>query len=488
MKILKMLLLLAVICLLPAYPGVQAATDKEFKREDPFFSPARTVLDPCEGDSTLTVVADGLSVVFSATTAFSESRLNGYSCVSWPERGPEMIYELAVTDSMQFWAGILDEGVLDLDIFLLGGCDSDACLEGANLEVSGNIGPLGTYFLVVDGYSYDYGQVGGPFTLGFEGRVIGLPQSICDNPDVKFDLVDLAADPDYLFVGDLFEQENLLQSYECSPYLERGGEIWFEIPAWQASSFEVRVIPLIEDLGLDLAIWLFDGCGPEAACLGFADDATGDEEETLVWERQPDSPDFIYLGVDCTRVPVGDVTSLLFSLGFGSTIELLGVPLSICLDPDVQLDFETLAAFPDSIIQGDLFGKSNLLELYEPCSPLKVRGGEIWFEIPAWQATDFTVNVAPTAIDLDLDLVLWLFGECGPEVACLGFANENASGQVETLTWVKQEGGPTTIYLGVDCTQAPTSAGINGLFNMSFGSSIVETESTSWGDLRGRYR
>lgn len=473
-----------LLWLLPAFTGPQAATDKHFKLEDPFFSPPRTAFS-CDGDSTLNVAPDGQWTVISSTTAFSESRLNGYSCISWPERGPEMIYRLAVSDTLQFWAGLVDDGALDLDLFLLGGCDSDACLDGANVEVSGNIGPLGTYFLVVDVYSDDYDQEGGPFTLAFEGRVVGLPQSICDAPDEQIDLVAYAWDPDLQFQGDLYGRTNLLQSYDCSPYLERGSEIWFEIPVWQATRFEVNVVPYAYPT-LDLALWLFADCGPEAVCLDFADENTGGEAESLVWTAESGSPAYLYLGVDCTEMPSDETYAGEFVLSFGSSIELLGVPLDICQNPDHVLDFENLAAHPDSVFASDLYGQSNLLDEYDPCGASGQAGGELWFEIPSWQATSFTAEV--TAADPGLDLALWLLAGCGPEAVCLGFVDDTAGGGDETLTWVKQEGGPTTIYLGIDCAESPAAEDADGLFSLSFGSSIVPAEKSTWGGLRARFR
>ena len=98
----------------------------------------------CAGLNTLTLAPALWDTAITGDTTGASALLAGYGCRTWPEQGPEHIYRLEVTAELQLWAGLSGLGTQDLDIFLLDGCDTDACLAGANTELQAVL-PAGTY-------------------------------------------------------------------------------------------------------------------------------------------------------------------------------------------------------------------------------------------------------------------------------------------------------------------------------------------------------
>ncbi len=106
--------------------------------------------------------------VVEGTTVGATSVLDGYSCESWDESGPEIGYQFNVdylpdgvtTDNVV--VSIEYEGAGDLDIFALAGaCTTMDCLDGHNNEVEVDVTAGGSYFFVVDGF----GGAEGAFTM-----------------------------------------------------------------------------------------------------------------------------------------------------------------------------------------------------------------------------------------------------------------------------------------------------------------------------------
>jgi hypothetical protein len=79
-----------------------------------------------------------------------------YSCVGWQETGGEVVYEFVIPQGVCYTVTIvLSNYTGDPDWFLLSACDENECV--AYGDVSGTTVCLnpGTYYLVVDGYSYN---------------------------------------------------------------------------------------------------------------------------------------------------------------------------------------------------------------------------------------------------------------------------------------------------------------------------------------------
>jgi hypothetical protein len=286
---------------LPAIAGAAvSATDKNPKPEDPDFSPARVVFD-CAGRDTLDLFPGFAAEIPDSNTA-SESNLDSYACRAWNEQGPENIYRLEIATSLKLFAALRafdDVTALpeeDFDIFLLGDCDTDSCLVGENLEFSTTL-DAGTYYLIVDGYGTSNPAIG-HYTLVMECRELGLPVQICEPGGAQTVNPGTETTP---LAGNLFGQPNLLQTYECSPIVERGGEIWYAVTLEAHHEFSAAVT--LQATNLDAALWLFDGCGPEAVCLDFADDKLAGQAEEIGWANDTDGPVTVYLGFDCYRPP-----------------------------------------------------------------------------------------------------------------------------------------------------------------------------------------
>ncbi|MBN1138648.1 MAG: right-handed parallel beta-helix repeat-containing protein [Anaerolineae bacterium] len=95
----------------------------------------------------------------SDDTVFYANIHDSYSCSSWPETGPEAIYQFTLAAGATYTVtATLSNLAVDLDIFLLSptGCAAGQCQGGGtfgNFEVTVANMPAGTYYLAVDGFS-----------------------------------------------------------------------------------------------------------------------------------------------------------------------------------------------------------------------------------------------------------------------------------------------------------------------------------------------
>ncbi|MCP4574615.1 MAG: hypothetical protein GY838_19880 [bacterium] len=283
-----------------AHASSQIPGHPQYKPPDPRWSPARIVFD-CTGRDTLTI-APGFATTITDSTVGAPSNFPGYPCAQWPEEGPEHVYRLEITERTILRVN-LSEPTGDLDLFLLNDCDTDACLAGENQELVADLDP-DTYFLVVD--TYGSGTVAGlPYELELIAGWPGVPLQICDPGGATEVDCDLATIP-----GDLYGQPDLVRTYDCNPGLSAGGEDWYRItaPGLRIMKLEVQA----RSVGLDPVIWLFDGCGPDAVCLGFVNatlaysgtstDGTG--SEVLEWPQELELPATVWVAVDCTLPPL----------------------------------------------------------------------------------------------------------------------------------------------------------------------------------------
>ena len=85
-----------------------------------------------------------------------------------------------------------------------------------------------------------------------------------------------------------------------------------------------------------------------------------------------------------------------------------------------------------------------------------------------------------------LDLALWVFGGCGPDAGCLAFVDEQNAGGGEVLEWSHREPEARTVYLAVDCINAPPDAA-SGAFELSF-DATTPTRARSITGVRNRFR
>jgi hypothetical protein len=294
-----------------ASPGAAAVLevsgDTDTKPADPGFVYQRAPFD-CTPVRVVPLVINTSSSFRDSTTG-GVNQVDGYPCAPWSERGPEHVYQLDVApgDTLQFWAGLSEtDPAVDLDLFLLGACDNDSCLVGANTELTADL-TGGTYYLVIDGAGGDEGA----YTLSYATSYVGLADVAC----LTAEPVDLSQG-EVIIQGTLFNRFNAMQSYDCSGTLMRGGEKWMALtlPApvdnqWGGkdfSGFKVEFESLY--ILLDVGFWLFDGCGTNPVCLDFVNNFQAGIPETLEYTNETDGEITVYLGLDCWRNPSEDAT------------------------------------------------------------------------------------------------------------------------------------------------------------------------------------
>ncbi len=250
----------------------------------------------CAPVDTLTVGVAWRDTVHGDTSGGTNAATT-YACRAWTEDGPELTYRLEVAETTELVAVLSDLGGIDLDLVLLTTCDTDACVAQENTGFVAVLDP-GTYILVVDGYDGD----AGPFTLTFAGSYPGVPPQVCEAGGAT--PLDLVA-PSHSVDGDLFGKPNEISAYPpCSDVAHLGGEDWFAltVPADSVGAHRrIAIVATGQNAALDLALWLFDGCGPDATCLDFADAGVGGTSESLELESAGDTARIVYLAVDALR-------------------------------------------------------------------------------------------------------------------------------------------------------------------------------------------
>lgn len=251
------------------------------------------------------------------------SAVGAYGCQpGWALTGPEDLYVLTVDEDLILDAWLTDN-VPDHDLILLSACHTDSCLVQANTELSATLRAGRTYYLLVDGY---LGAAGG-YSLILATRHIGLAPSICaDGGAVP---LDIAAAGSEILPGNLAGAPNLVSIDDCSQLAWPGGEAWYALhlaaaedeggQSGHGAHLRVDVTATTAIGSLDLALWLFDGCGPDAVCLAFADLGNAGQSETLGWQNEAPEPVTVYLGVDCRRPPDAELFGA-FELEVGTTV------------------------------------------------------------------------------------------------------------------------------------------------------------------------
>ena len=275
------------------------------KPSEPGLVLPRVVFDCSVARDTLNV-SRGYVDTIHGDTSDSQNLIPGYSCRGWNESGPEHVYRLDVPQAVELWVGLRDLGDNDLDIFLLTDCDSETCVIGENTEFAVGL-EAGTYYLVVDGY----GGAEGPYTLVMSGRHPGVPEEICEPGGA------IAITPDDVSLplnheGNIFEQPNLIQAYDCSPTLQTGGEVWYAVSLADSATLDAQLTSVAASL--DACLWLFDDCGVAPVCLAFADDYGSGQSESLDYINVTGTATTVYLAVDGFR-PADNEFAGAFTLG-----------------------------------------------------------------------------------------------------------------------------------------------------------------------------
>lgn len=275
-------------------------TDPDTRQAGPTPIQAYAALD-CSAAETIVLTAALSETEREGDTTTGAWLANDYDCRLWSEWGPEIVYRLEVTEDLQLWAGLSGLGLNDLDVFLLSDCDAATCIAGANNELQVLL-PAGVYWLVVDGYGTTT-PAAGPYVLTLRTRWPGVPPQVCEAGGAS---AVACAGAIVTGEGNLTGAPDLMQSYDCSPSFVTGGEIWYAVTVPGIQKVTIRATPDAFSPALDVALWMFDGCGADAACLGFADLKAGGQPETVAFDNTTADPVTFYLAVDCRLAPAPD--------------------------------------------------------------------------------------------------------------------------------------------------------------------------------------
>ncbi len=290
-----------------AQPPSHRANSRDTKPDDPFFVFTNDTFD-CSASDTFSLDPN-TAISLNDSTINGNRLLDTYSCRAWQEQGPETIYQLDVVSELELFVGLRDLGEIDLDIFLLDGCDTETCIISDNTEFTIILIP-GTYYLIVDGYGTGGELPGSTYSLLMDCRWPGIPPSVCQEGGATpvpcaTSLIPIDAQ--------MFEKPNLVQSYACSPDILRGGEHWFAVTLESMHGFTVSTVSVHPSV--DQALWLFEGCGVDAVCLGYVDDKSSGQGETLSFVNELETSATVYLATDSFRI-TGNETEGAVSLSF----------------------------------------------------------------------------------------------------------------------------------------------------------------------------
>jgi hypothetical protein len=106
------------------------------------------------------------NVQYHGDTSGASSNVSQYNCTTRDESGPEHIYRVVLGTVDRFVARLSDLGA-DLDVLLLGSCDSEDCLGYGDYALTFLSPVPGEYFVVVDGNN----GASGEYTLEIECEV-----------------------------------------------------------------------------------------------------------------------------------------------------------------------------------------------------------------------------------------------------------------------------------------------------------------------------
>ena len=125
-----------------------------FTQNNAFTAPAA-----CNGGGgcNATTIACGQTISGDTNTGANNFSAYGAGCPDWDESGKELVYQITTTAMGDITATLSNINGGDLDIFILNGCNSDACVAGNDATATASNQPAGTYYIIVDGYAGDVG-------------------------------------------------------------------------------------------------------------------------------------------------------------------------------------------------------------------------------------------------------------------------------------------------------------------------------------------
>ncbi|MFN8299946.1 MAG: SpoIID/LytB domain-containing protein [Chitinophagales bacterium] len=91
--------------------------------------------------------------VYNGNTTGGNSNVSTYSGTTWNESGPERVYSFTTVSQGDISAELTNLNGIDLDVFILSGCNPANCIAVGNTTATASNAPAGMYYIVVDGYN-----------------------------------------------------------------------------------------------------------------------------------------------------------------------------------------------------------------------------------------------------------------------------------------------------------------------------------------------
>lgn len=228
-------------------------------------------------------------------------------CSTSVATGTERWHSLDLPDGASLRA-VLQTEQADGVLWLFEGCGEAArCVHFADRASAGGeeelnfvnqTGTENTYYLVVDTFRPVASEEEGQFLLSVTCNGTSPPGHIpSEVAEVAQEIV--CESGTSVRDDNLFNRPNLLMSGSCGALATPGGERWYGL----ILPDEATVTVTLDGMKFDGALWLFDGCGPDATCLAFADERY-DWTNPLGWvelviaTKQFNSGHTYYLAVD----------------------------------------------------------------------------------------------------------------------------------------------------------------------------------------------
>ena len=211
------------------------------------------------------------------------SQADQYCFSPWSETGGEIIYRLVIDTPARIEVTL--DAQCDLDVALLGSCDTADCLILSDIGFRSSDAISGEYFIVVDGYA---GAACG-FCLTIEEIPVSPPIDINGCLGAEF-----VSCLDQTVSGTTCGETNHVTEASCGSFAEHGQDKCYTVELEPGGS----VLASATMASADVALWAFDSCTTGLRCLQLGDVTGIGGTESVGWFNFTDSNLRVHLVVD----------------------------------------------------------------------------------------------------------------------------------------------------------------------------------------------
>lgn len=239
-----------------------------------------------------------LGKTYSGDNTFTPNNVTYYSCSDQEESGGEVVYHLTLTALSMFQVNLYPEGG-DVDLFILLGCNENACFEFADSSWTVPYPVIWDYYIVVDSHKENTC----PFTIEFVDVTPDPLPSACEITN------ELERGVEVTLAGNTQDSSNYVALLGCATYRENGFEHWYEIVLEPGGHFTAS----IDFPEQDGALWVLDACEniQDANCLRYADETLSGETEVIAYQNDTGALQTVYLVIDFFWYIWGDYVGIL---------------------------------------------------------------------------------------------------------------------------------------------------------------------------------